>query len=136
VSRRKLKDRKCGDCVECCVTLHISDLDKPKHTRCPHLKDTGRGCGIYKKRPNECAAFQCVWTTREVAKSLRPDQVGMMAYYVDSQFGPTLMITETRPGSYDKNPHARDSYIELAEKKGIAAILATYDGKASAMVPE
>jgi Fe-S-cluster containining protein len=135
VGRRKLKDRKCGDCEECCITLHISDLNKPKHTRCPHLKVAGSGCAIYGKRPQECAAFQCVWTKREVAKSLKPNHVGMMAYYVDSQFGPTLMVTETRPGAYEKNPQAREAYIGLAEKKNIAAIIATYDGKATAMVP-
>ena len=130
-----LKDRKCGSCIECCNTLHISELNKPKHTNCPHLKDSGSGCGIYKDRPAECAAFQCVWTQREIPKSMKPNVTGMMGYYVDSQFGPTLLITETREGSYEKDPRAKEALIQLAENKKIAAIIATYDGKATAMVP-
>ena len=130
-----MANRKCGKCTECCNALFITELEKPKHTRCPHLRGDKPGCGIYKKRPSECAAFQCVWTQREVPNSQKPDQVGMMAYYVDSQFGPTLLITETRKNAFENNPDAKEKLIQLAEKKKIAAIIATYSGDAVAMVP-
>lgn len=90
---------------------------------------------MYRERPRECREFQCVWTYRDIPKAFRPDKTGILAYYVDSQFGPTLFMTETIPGAYTKSPGAKTALLELAENKNIAAIIAEFDGTATAMVP-
>ena len=127
--------RKCGDCTECCVTLHISALNKPKHTRCAHLCHDKPGCEIYSQRPTECMSFQCLWTQRDLPNNAKPDKTGVMAYYVESQFGPTVFITETRSGAFKQNQAVKDAALNVASKKGMAAIVSTYEGVATAMVP-
>jgi len=58
-----------------------------------------------------------------------------MAYYVESQFGPTVFVTETRSGAFDQNKKVKQAALDLAEKKNMAAIVSTYDGQATAMIP-
>ena len=127
--------RQCGDCVECCVTLHISALNKPKHTACPNLCKVKAGCKIYSQRPTECMTFQCMWSQRDLPNSAKPSETGIMAYYVESQFGPTVFVTETRPGSFTTHEKVKEAALNVASKKGMAAIVSTYEGVASAMIP-
>ena len=135
MGRRKLKDRKCGDCEECCVTLHISDLNKPKHTKCDNLCEQKKECKIYSQRPTECMTFQCLWSQQELPIDQRPDKTDIVSYYVESQFGPTVFITEASPDAFDRCPSAKNSAIAHAGKKKMAVILSTYAGSATAMVP-
>ena len=136
--RRALKKttfRECGKCTVCCTALTVPSLEKPKQKECDHLCGDGSGCGIYKSRPTECREFQCLWTQGVLTESHRPDKIGIMAYYVDTQFGETLLMTETIPNAYDENSLAKDEIIKVAEGRKLAAILATYDGDAIVMVP-
>ena len=59
-----------------------------------------------------------------------------MAYWVDSQFGESLIITETRAGAFDRNNQALEEAIELAHGRGKAALLATWDGRGTAVLPD
>jgi Pyruvate/2-oxoacid:ferredoxin oxidoreductase delta subunit len=74
--------RTCGSCKYCCIVVPVQDpgvLMKPGGVRCEHLK--GRGCGIYKDRPNSCATWSCTWLYQPEAAILRrPDLSG---YAVD-----------------------------------------------------
>ena len=135
-----MKLRSCGSCVECCNTLAIPTLQKPKCTACPHLKRPKKrkrgGCGIYHKRPPECRSFQCEWTAGHLTRNHRPDKTGIMAYWVDSQFGESLLITETRAGAFDRSAQALEEALELAHGRGKAALLATWDGRGTAILPD
>ena len=131
----KMSFRECGECTVCCTALTVPSLEKPKQKECDHLCGDGSGCGIYRERPRECKEFQCLWTQGTLSKNHRPDRIGIMAYYVDSQFGETLLITETIPNAYNENPLAKDEIIKVAENRKLPAIVATYEGEAVAMVP-
>lgn len=135
-----MKLRSCGSCVECCNTLAVPTLQKPKCTACPHLnrpkKRKRGGCGIYHKRPDECRSFQCSWTAGHLSREYRPDKTGIMAYWVDSQFGETLLITETRASAFDRNTSALEEVIDLAHTQGKAALLASWDGQGTAILPD
>lgn len=137
---RRMKLRSCGSCTECCTTLAIPSLQKPKCTECPHLKLPKKrkrgGCGIYNKRPSECSSFQCEWTAGSLNRAHRPDKTGIMAYWVDSQFGEALLITETRHGAFENNPRVLELTLDLAHRRGKAALLATWEGQGTAMLPE
>ncbi len=135
-----MKLRSCGSCVECCTTLAIAELNKPKCTPCPHLKRPKKrkrgGCKIYGKRPTECRTFQCEWTHGRLDRNHRPDKSGMVAFWVDAQFGESLLIAEARVGAFDLNPQALEEAIELAHNRGKAAILSTWDGRGTAILPD
>lgn len=135
-----MKLRSCGSCVECCNTLAIPTLSKPKCTACPHLKQPKKrkrgGCGIYHKRPNECRSFQCQWTAGLGTREQRPDKTGIMAYWVDSQFGEALLITETREAAFEHNPPVLEKTIEFAHKQDKAVLLATWEGHGTAILPD
>ena len=107
-----LRKRSCGDCTECCVTLHISELNKPKHTRCENLCTDKPGCKIYSQRPTECMTFQCLWIQNELPENAKPNKTGVMAYYVESQFGPTVFVTETRQGALNDSLHVKAAALK------------------------
>jgi len=77
---RRQAGRQCGHCNFCCIVVPVeSPLDKPGGVRCVHLKH--KGCGIYKQRPDVCAAWNCAWLYQPEAQILkRPDLSG---YAVD-----------------------------------------------------
>lgn len=131
-----MKLRQCDECTECCTMLEIIALKKPKKTRCEFLRagDTP-GCGQHETRPQDCRSFQCAWTQNEFPDLFRPDKLGIMVYYVDSQLGHTMFVTETREGAYDEHPSEKDAIIDLAGLKNIPVMLAKYDGTAIMMVP-
>ena len=79
--------------------------------------------------------FQCLWTQRDLPQKLKPSKTGVMAYYVESQYGPTVFITETQSCAFRQHPEAKDAALDLASKKKMAAIVSTYEGLATAMVP-
>ena len=76
-----------------------------------------------------------MWTQRDLPNNAKPNKTGIIGYYVESQFGPTVFITETRPGAFKENSSVKDAALDVAAKKGMAAIVSTYEGIATAMVP-
>ena len=56
-----VRDRKCGDCAECCTQLPVDSINKPAMTPCSRLNEDGTGCGKYHARFNICKRFQCGW---------------------------------------------------------------------------
>lgn len=65
--------RRCGPCRECCIVMSIEEIDKPHDTACPHL--CSKGCGIYDKRPGECAKFNCMWRLKLMPAWMKPHKV-------------------------------------------------------------
>ena len=135
-----MKLRSCGSCTECCTAIAITALNKPPRTECPHLKRPKKrkkgGCGSYNNRPGECRSFQCEWTAGTLKRNYRPDKTGIMAYWVDSQFGKSLLITETRHGAFTSSPDVLEEVLDLAHGLGKAALLSTWEGHGTAMLPE
>ena len=137
--------RECGECTECCTMLEIPALKKPKKTRCKLLSDDCSGCGDYENRPQDCRGFQCAWSENQFPLEYRPDKLGIMVYYVDSdctelpswarQFKHIMFATETREGAFDKSPAQKEVILSLAQLKNIPVVLARYDGRAMMMVP-
>ena len=127
------KPRPCGGCRVCCHTLEIGALNKPKWSNCQHA--CLAGCGIYSQRPQECSDFQCLWSTRELPSNMRPDVAGMMAYYVDSQWGRAILLVETKPGSFETNPKARSAVESHALRLGSPIIIAPKGEQPQVMLP-
>lgn len=69
----------CGPCRACCIVYALAELDKPKHTPCRHLCDTG--CAIHDQpREEVCTGFYCSWAEGLLGQDeiMRPDQSGMI----------------------------------------------------------
>lgn len=77
----RIQGRACGRCRFCCKTVPVRShqLDKPGGIRCQHLRSTG--CGIYQRRPDPCAAWNCTWLYQPAAAILKRPDIG--GYAVD-----------------------------------------------------
>jgi len=82
-------NRKCGDCISCCVYLRINEIEKPPMSHCVHLSLVGPtkknevyytgkskcgNCTIYKTRPPVCAEYKCTWLEGYGDEGDRPDR--------------------------------------------------------------
>jgi len=61
--------------------------------------------------------------------------VGMMAYYVDSQWGRALMLVETKPNAFVNNAKSRSMVESHALRLGAPVIIAPKGGQAEVMLP-
>ena len=129
-----MKLRACGDCSECCEVLEIPTLNKPKKSLCPNVCKDG-GCSIYQDRPSECRTFQCIWSEGVTGDGQRPDKSGIMAYYVDSQYGRTLLILEIKEKAFLKRSSQKERLIKFAEKRNTPVFISNYNGETIAMIP-
>ncbi|PCI63055.1 MAG: hypothetical protein COB37_05650 [Kordiimonadales bacterium] len=63
------------------MLVEFPKYEKPAGERCKHQLEGG-GCGFYKKRPEDCSYFQCIWLTLEqMPNYTRPDICGVMFRY-------------------------------------------------------
>ncbi|MGE3244901.1 MAG: YkgJ family cysteine cluster protein [Beijerinckiaceae bacterium] len=68
--------KECGACNMCCKVLVIEELEKDAGPLCKHCIN-GKGCKIYKKRPDICREYECDWQLdRSLGPRLRPDRTG------------------------------------------------------------
>lgn len=68
--------RTCGECQTCCTTISVTDIGKPKHTRCP--SQCAAGCAIYASRPQSCQTYKCSWLEGHGRLADRPDKSGII----------------------------------------------------------
>ena len=126
--------RACEACSVCCEILEIPTLKKPKKTLCSNVCSTG-GCSIYDTRPEECRTFQCLWSEGFTGPGQRPDKSGIMAYYVDTQYGRTLLILEVKQKAFVRRSSLKEKLIKIAEKRNTAVFVSNYEGETIAMIP-
>jgi hypothetical protein len=78
-----MTERQCGTCSMCCKLLIIPEIDKPGNQWCRDCTP-GRGCNIYKTRPQVCRDFQCQWLRNpQLGEEWKPNVCGMMIYVDD-----------------------------------------------------
>jgi len=74
-----VKDRVCGECKICCITLPIDQptLKKDQDVPCKNL--SGNGCSIYKSRPIVCQKWYCGWRyLPHLDDLMRPDRSNIL----------------------------------------------------------
>lgn len=74
---------RCGDCTACCTVLPIAELDlqKPAGRPCPNLGEKGCKLFFFKKLPQLCREYFCLWRQVDWLGSLplyRPDRLGVI----------------------------------------------------------
>jgi hypothetical protein len=82
VLKQLAPENGCGECRQCCYTLHIPDLDKPSRQWCREC-DQGVGCKTFWKAPPVCKSWDCSWrasqkTDNPMPAELRPDKSGVI----------------------------------------------------------
>lgn len=62
----------------CCWLPEQRELGKPVNTWCQHCA-IGKGCNIYKDRPQGCKDFECLWLKNPaIPYEFRPDKIGVI----------------------------------------------------------
>jgi len=58
-----------------------------------------------------------------------------MAYHIDTQYGRTLLILETKEKAFTKRSSQKERLIKFAEKRNTPVFISNYDGETTAMIP-
>ena len=93
--------RTCGTCTQCCKTMAVVALEKPRDIWCQHCQ-IGQGCKIYEQRPQECRDFVCLWLQDEsVPEELKPDKTKVVMWQFSEEEKRIVANVEvTRPDAY------------------------------------
>jgi hypothetical protein len=91
------RERSCGDCTACCRILAVESLGKPYGCDCRH--QTATGCGIYRRRPDDCRRFSCLWLAGMGSHHDRPDRSGLLWQAISDKGLAYVEIYETRAGA-------------------------------------
>lgn len=100
-------NRQCGPCTACCTFMAVDELEPPKPAfkRCQHQR--GRGCAVYKARPESCSYYSCAWLLGFGDRRARPDKLDVaFSAFESPQLGPYMQVHELKRGALDK-PAAR-----------------------------
>jgi hypothetical protein len=108
-------DRKCGDCTACCTVMSIEAVESPCGEACKHLTDSG--CGIYRRRPQSCQDWNCVWKMGGLLrKSERPDKTGLVIDVTrntpDSPVPRALVFRQVWDGAFEESKYVLDRLVE------------------------
>ncbi len=97
--------RGCDGCTLCCKVFSIAELLKPGNQWCPHCIK-GKGCGIYERRPTDCATFACGYL---VMPHLGPEWKPAISHLIiSSEYSVKRMnihVDQGRPDAWRKEPY-------------------------------
>lgn len=106
--------RDCGDCILCCITQKVIEIDKPEGEKCKYCANNG--CLIYDERPMSCRTFHCLWKFRKLFKDKhnerRPDRLFalIIAKKEINGYSPALQFN-----ALDRKIFEKDDIKELVE---------------------
>lgn len=67
-------ERQCNGCTVCCTVMAVVELGKPYYCKCEYQQQ--EGCGIYKKKPQTCGYYECLWLASEI--DIHPRESGIL----------------------------------------------------------
>ena len=110
--------RSCAGCDMCCTVLEIAALPKPAWTRCTHLLDGNRGCGIWGEHPPACKTYVCLWRMSDdvLPPEMFPADAGFLVTIDNVKTWPTTVnvcVDPATPGAWD-TPRNREVFARLA----------------------
>ncbi len=88
----------------CCKVMGVPDLVPVKRVGawCQHCQ-IGKGCGVYKDRPQSCRDFACIWLQgHALPERMRPDRTGVVIWTTDDGEGVTAHCDPKRPTEWRK----------------------------------
>jgi hypothetical protein len=130
-------ERSCGTCTLCCKVLGVLALQKPEGTWCQHCI-TGRGCGIYETRPEECRSFGCLWLSDpNFPAALKPERSKVVFFLADGGAQVGAMVDPGQPNAW----RAPEIYGLLKRMAGLAVplgrqIVVHVKGQMTAIMPD
>lgn len=71
--------RSCDNCTKCCdgwLSANVNGIQMAPGRPCQFVR-TGKGCGIYSKRPHDpCRSYQCGWLTDgDLPEWMKPSEI-------------------------------------------------------------
>lgn len=110
--------RTCAGCDMCCTVLEIAALSKPAWTRCSHLLEGGKGCGVWGEHPPACKTYVCLWRMSDVVlpQDLFPASCGFLLTIDNVATWPTTVnvcVDPKTPEAWD-TPRNRAIFAKIA----------------------
>jgi len=134
--RERREGRQCGKCVLCCKLLYVEALDKEAGTWCPWLhKQRTRGCSKYRKRPEACREFACLWLKGFFDYKLdRPDACGVVWSVNEPPPGKVqiMLAYEIHDGATDKG---RGYDVVMGLMRQNVPVMAMWPGRQRLLLP-
>jgi hypothetical protein len=97
--------RGCDGCTLCCKVMAVKPLNKPSGTWCQHCT-TGAGCGIYERRPAECAAFICGYLALpELSDEWKPSVSRLIISSFTTGNRINVYVDPARPDAWRRQPY-------------------------------
>lgn len=113
------KFRECGPCTACCTALSVDEIEKPAGEPCSQLCSSGRGCAIYRTRPEACRTFSCWWLAE-----LSKDVDKMFKRKLHRKPPPPALKPEDRPDRSGVLLHAASADSPFLRRCGVLPIIA------------
>ncbi|MDF2974033.1 MAG: hypothetical protein K0R61_4483 [Microvirga sp.] len=96
--------RDCGSCGKCCQMLGVPGVTRANE-RCKHWC-AGKGCAVYKRRPEPCREFSCVWLLDDgklFPDEMRPDRSHVLFWSaVDMPGRLVIHVEDGHPEAWDR----------------------------------
>lgn len=97
--------RSCDNCTLCCKVIAVPELAKPQGRDCVHC-DTGRGCGIYARRPGVCAEFYCSYLlSPALGEEWKPRESHLVLGYMAAADVILIYTDPDHPGAWRQEPY-------------------------------
>lgn len=117
---------QCDRCTECCSVMAVAEINKPRMTRCQHLKLGKPGCQLHPSHPAECKSYACLYVLGHIGSDVRarPDKLGVI---FDARLDPKRYVaTECRKDAL-MSPEVRNLIRRLSEQLPVQCI--TFEGE-------
>jgi hypothetical protein len=130
--------KSCGNCTLCCKVYAVPPIDnKPAGVWCKHCTP-GKGCGIWKSRPEFCQDFQCLWIQDpRLGPEWKPDVSKFLMNIVMDGKRIMVIADQGAPYSWRREPYYsifKTKSLEMLE--GQVTIMIIAGNKKYLMMPE
>lgn len=124
-------ERKCENCVTCCIITEIKykDFYKAPNENCKYLNKECCGCSVFGKieKPTNCLNFDCAWLKGFGDINDRPDLSDVMVAIDNFNGGTWIFVMETKKGAYLTT--GKNIIIDMVNKFNFPVIVVDYDSK-------
>jgi hypothetical protein len=133
----RTEPKACGDCTVCCTVLGIGPNGKAPGVTCSYARP-GQGCGVHPTRPDNCRAYQCIWTWADPLDiTWRPDVAGFLLNPRPDPREVEVVVDPGNPNGWRREPY----FAQLRQwsdpaSPSIARVLVRHQGRVMVLFPD
>lgn len=133
----RAEPKACGDCTLCCKVLGIGPNGKEAGVLC-QFAQPGGGCGVHERRPDNCRAYQCIWTWADPLDiTWRPDVAGFLLSPRPDPAEVQVVVDPANPDAWRREPYYSQIRQWSDPRAGpISRVLVRTHGRVMVLFPE